>query len=204
MRVWAWSEGVANFGDELGPTVLAKLGYKVDRVTDIADAELLACGSILEHAATDAQPGTIVWGSGLMHGNPVDVSHLDVRAVRGHLTANACGLPGVTVGDPGVLVPHLWTRTKPIFGIGVVRHYADARNYPWADVVITADRPVDEVIDFIGSCRRVASSSLHGAIVAAAWGIPTLRLPHPDVAGGDFKWVDWLSSDPDGLLDVLP
>lgn len=206
IRVWAWSEGVRNFGDELGPAVLERLGYDVVRVTDMDDADVLASGSLLESAEVNARTGTIVWGSGLMHGHPTDLGHLDVRAVRGALTATACGLSDVVTGDPGVLVPELWDRPRPRYGLGVVTHYVDEREYPWADVVIDASEPVDEVLDVIGACRRVASSSLHGLIVASAWGIPAVRLHHPDVAGGDFKWADWLSGvgDPKRLLEVLP
>lgn len=206
MKVWAWSEGVRNFGDELGPVILARLGYDVERVATIGEADVLASGSLLENAATDAKPGAIVWGSGLMMGETTDVSHLDVRAVRGRLTASACGLAGVVTGDPGSLVPELWNRPRPAVDLGVVRHYVDDRLYPWADAEISAHASVDEVIEFIGSCRRVASSSLHGLIVASAWGIPTVRLHHPGVAGGDFKWADWLSSadDPRRLTEVLP
>jgi pyruvyltransferase len=207
LKVWAWSDGVSNFGDELGPAILAKLGYyDIERVPTIEEADVLACGSLLEDAAANARPGAIVWGSGLMHGDETDVSHLDVRAVRGRLTAVACGLSGIALGDPGVLVPELWPKPYARIGLGVVRHYIDEREYPWADAEISAGEPVDDVIEFIGSCRRVASSSLHGLIVADAWRIPTLRLPHSDVAGGDFKWADWLSSPnrPQLLLEVLP
>ena len=206
MKVWAWSEGVRNFGDELGPVILFKLGYEVERVESIGEADLLTSGSLLEHAATEAKPGAVVWGSGLMLGGKTDLSHLDVRAVRGRLTAAACGRLDVVTGDPGSLVPELWDRPRPSIGLGVVRHYVDDREYPWADATISADAGVDEVIEFIGSCRRVASSSLHGLIVASAWGIPAVRLHHPEVAGGDFKWADWLSSadDPRRMLEVLP
>lgn len=206
MKVWAWSEGVHNFGDELGPAILERLGRDFERVLTIEEADLLACGSLLENAATNAKPGAVVWGSGLMHGEDTDLSHLDVRAVRGRLTAGACGLSDVVAADPGALVPELWSKPAVCRDVGVVRHYVDEEEYPWADAVIDATAPVDEVIDFIGSCRRVASSSLHGLIVAHAWHIPILRLPHPGVAGGNFKWADWLSGldDPRNLVEVLP
>jgi pyruvyltransferase len=205
LKVWAWSDGVANFGDELGPRLLSLLGYDVVRVDEIPEADLLAAGSLLEAAANLARPGTIVWGSGLMHGEPVDLSRLDVRAVRGRLTAARARLK-VPTCDPGSLVPLLYKRPRVKHGLGVVRHYVDEREYPWADVVINAAWPVDEVIAAIGSCRKIASSSLHGLVVASAWGIPTVRLHHPEVAGGDFKWADWFTGDHDtnALLGSLP
>jgi polysaccharide pyruvyl transferase len=207
VKVWAWSGGVRNFGDELGPVILERLGHDVERVPTMEEADVLACGSLLEDAAANAKPGTVVWGSGLMFGDTADLSHLDVRAVRGRLTLRACGLmPDVVTVDPGALVPQLWPKPATRRDLGVVRHYVDENLYPWADATIDATAPVDEVIDFIGSCRRVASSSLHGLIVAHAWLLPTLRLPHPDVAGGDFKWADWLSGlhDPRRLVELLP
>lgn len=205
LAVWAWSEGVANFGDELGPHILGLLGYEVVRVESMADADLLACGSLLEAAAEHARPGAIVWGSGLMHGNPVDLSALDVRAVRGRLTASAIGVE-VPTCDPASFVPQLYERPAVRHRVGVVRHYVDKRPYPWADVVVDASQPIREVIEVIGSCAMIASSSLHGLIVADAWGIPTLRLHHRKVAGGNFKWSDWFTSDHDvnAMLECLP
>jgi pyruvyltransferase len=204
VRVYAWRGGVENFGDELGPEVLRRLGYTVERVEHMHEANLLTSGSLLENAAENAAPGTVVWGSGLLYGERTDVGHLDVRAVRGALTARSAGID-VPLGDPGILVPRLWSKPSVRRGLGVVRHYADDREYPWADAVMDAARPVSEVIEFIGSCERVASSSLHGHIVATAWGIPAVRLHHEAVAGGDFKWADWLSgsADPDSLLAAL-
>lgn len=206
IRAWAWSEGVSNFGDELGISVLSRLGYDVERVPEMQDAEVLSAGSLIESASVNAAPGATIWGSGLMHGSPTSTSGLNVAVVRGRLTARAIGMPDLPTGDPGSLVPHLWGRPKARWGLGVVRHYVDDDPYPGVDVVIDASWPVDEVIDAIGSCRSIASSSLHGIIVASSWGIPTMRIPHDGVAGGNFKWIDWMSGTQDGseLLRNLP
>lgn len=205
LAVWAWSEGVVNFGDELGPHLLARLGYQVRRVPEIHQADLIGCGSVLEGAARNARRGAIIWGSGLMHGEPVDTRRLDIRAVRGQLTASVLGV-SVPTGDPASLVPMLYERPRVKHGLGVVRHYVDQHPYPWADIVIDTTDPIDDVIAGIGSCARVASSSLHGLIVAEAWGIPAIRLHHAEVAGGNFKWLDWFSADHDmkALLERLP
>ncbi|WP_460527999.1 hypothetical protein [Flindersiella endophytica] len=75
--------------------------------------------------------------------------------------------------------------------VGVVRRYTDTRSFPWSDLVIdtTIDtsRSVDDVITQIGSCAAIASSSLHGLIVAA------MRLSWDRVVGGDFKFAAALS-----------
>lgn len=202
LSVWTSPE---NFGDLLGPEILKRLGYQV-RITDRVDeADLIACGSIIDAAAQWLKPGCIVWGSGLMHPGPVDLAHLDVRAVRGKLSASVLGLD-VPTGDPGILVPRLWERPPVRRAVGVVRHWIDPQEYPWVPDQIHTRRPVDEVIDFIGSCERVLSSSLHGLIVAQAWGIPCVRIHCPEVLGGNFKWMDWMSGDtePDDLVGLLP
>lgn len=203
LAIWSCPD---NFGDLLGPEILRRLNYRVRIVENMGDADLVACGSIIDMVAPVARPGCIVWGAGLMNPEAVDVSHLDVRAVRGRLTADALALQGLPLADPGVLVPELWPRPPVRHRLGVVRHYVDAEPYPWADVQITTRASVDEVIDFIGSCERIVSSSLHGLVVASAWGIPCVRTHHPDVLGGNFKWLDWMSgaSSPKDLLAVLP
>jgi pyruvyltransferase len=204
IAVWSCPD---NFGDLLGPEILNRLGYRVRTVEDMKDAELLACGSIIDMVAPVAREGCMVWGSGLMRQEAVDVSHLDVRAVRGKLTTQALGLPEpVPTGDPGVLVPLLWDRPPTRHRIGVVRHYVDTEPYPWADAEISTRASVDEVIEVIGSCARIVSSSLHGLVVASAWDIPCVRAHHPGVLGGNFKWLDWMSGDgdPDELISALP
>lgn len=190
LAVWAWSKpGVANFGDELGPALLGRLGYRVRRVS-LPEADLVACGSVT-HLLGDTRPGCILWGTGSMRTGAAIPSHVDVLALRGALTADGRQVP---LGDPGLLVPQLWPRPPQRHHIGVVRHYVDGNSYPWADIVIDATSPVDEVIAAIGCCATVASSSLHGLIVAHAYGIPAMRLPHPRVGGGDWKWADHLTA----------
>lgn len=208
LAVWCFRRprGTTNFGDELGPAILTRLGYRVRRAP-IGQADLIPGGSVVEHAAKAATPGTAIWGAGLMHGKPVDTSRLRFLAVRGDLTATALRLPaGVPRGDPGTLVPQLWKRPRVRHKVGVVRHYADARSFPWADLQIDPSGPLDQVLAQIGSCARIASSSLHGLIVAAAYGIPAMRLHAAKVVGGDFKYADHLTgtATPDQLIGALP
>jgi pyruvyltransferase len=188
--MWWWRPkgGGSNFGDELGPAIVQRLGHTVRRVR-FAEAELVACGSILNYLPN---PSTAIWGSGLMHPDPVQPFH-SVHALRGHLTAARLG-HDVPLGDPGLLVGALWDRPKVRHRLGVVRHFVDATHYPWAEVTIDATSPVEEVIAGIGACATIASSSLHGLLVAISFGIPAMRIPHSEVKGGNFKWLDALSA----------
>jgi pyruvyltransferase len=191
LGMWWWRpKGFTNFGDELGPAILARLGRRVRRVP-VGDAELVACGSIL-HMLTN--PATAVWGSGMMRPGRLPVKPKRVLALRGRNTAARLGIDGVPLGDPGLLVSALWDRPKVRHRLGVVPHYVDTRTWPEADLVIDVRQPVDAVIAAIGSCSAIASSSLHGLIAAQSYGIPAMRLPHPRVGGGDFKWIDHISA----------
>lgn len=195
--------GTTNIGDELGPAILERLGYRVRRVP-LEQADLIASGSVLELAEQKARPGATVWGAGFLIPTRRLTKSLHVAAARGALAARQAGTPDAVLGDPGLLVPLLWGQPwKPTHRLGVVAHYADNTNYrDWADTVIDPTRPVDEVIGQILSCHTIASSSLHGLIVAAAYGIPTMRLEHPKVIGGHHKWIDYLSAL-DAPLDVV-
>lgn len=201
ITTWVWRGRHPNFGDELGPALLERLGYRVRRVP-LRDADIVTIGSILEAVAATAKPGTIVWGTGTQYDKPCAASHLDIRAVRGHRTATHTSLttsPGdtsVPVGDPGLLVPRYWPRPTVRHHIGVLPHYIDTRSFPWADLVINPTDGVDEVIEAIGSCAAIASSSLHGLVIAQAYRIPAMRLHHPQIVGGDHKYTDFLTALP--------
>ena len=207
--MWWFREGhKSNFGDELGAEILRALGNRDERVP-LPHADMIAIGSILEFAAAEGRDGLAVWGAGFMTaGSPA--SKLDVRAVRGKLTASALGVD-VPVGDPGLLCSLIWKRPAVRHRVGVVPHLSDDNRYPWADVVIDVTAPVAEVLHQIGSCAAVASSSLHGIIAAHAYGIPAMRLHHPRIIGGEHKWADYITGfDADletvqrRLLDALP
>jgi pyruvyltransferase len=54
------------------------------------------------------------------------------------------------------------------------------------------------VIDSIRRCRGILSQSLHGLIIADAYGIPNGWLsPAPQMKGGDFKFADYYSTTKD-------
>lgn len=192
--MWWFRPGksLTNFGDELGPQIVSRLGYPVTRLP-IDQAELISCGSVLGLVPSVRYSRLSIWGSGFLLPGDTLKGKPDIIAVRGSLTARKLKV-NAPLGDPGILVPLLWPRTKqPIHKVGVIPHYVDKNQYSWADKVINPMGNVDTVIEEIQSCRSIASSSLHGLIVASAYGIPTVRLYHPKVIGDEFKWVDYLS-----------
>lgn len=195
LAVWSWRSkkaGMTNFGDELGPEILNRLGYPTRRVP-LADAQIITAGSILQRALRTAKDDLIVWGAGLIReNNDLPQRPFQYAAVRGRLTATTLGLSEkVALGDPGILASKLWKKPRFRRGVGVVPHYTDKHSYPWADKVIDVRDPVSKVINDIASCSTIISSSLHGVIIAQSFGIPAMRLPRESVIGGDFKWADY-------------
>lgn len=177
-----------NFGDELGAIILRKLGYRVKRVS-FAKANVLLTGTMLDSAETK-NPTITVLGSGSGHTHKAEHS-FNILAVRGRLTAKALKAPKSTpLGDLGLLASRIWPKSPTRYNIGVVRHYVDKEEYPFADIIIDATEPAEEVIKKISSCRVILSSSLHGIIVADSYGIPTMRIARDDVITGDWKWLD--------------
>lgn len=200
IKAWWWRPRKGkNFGDEIGALMLKKMGYKVKRVA-LEKADFAILGTVLGTVSERAADGCVLWGVGDSWENEVE-NRFDVAAVRGRLTANNLGVDTV-LGDPGLLVSRFYPKQPPRYNVGVVRHYVDDREYPWADIVIDAMEPVEDVINKISSCRTIISSSLHGIIVADSYGIPTMRIYHPDVISGDFKWMDYQSAFDRPLVQI--
>lgn len=179
-----------NFGDELGAVILAKLGYKVRRVA-LAKADVVLIGTILDMAEKQ-NPNVVVLGAGSGYTHEAE-HNFTALAVRGKLTAETLNVDTV-LGDLGLLASRLWPKQSEKYNIGVVRHYVDQDDYPFADIVIDATEPPETVIAKISSCRVILSSSLHGLIVADSYGIPAMRIGRDDVITGNWKWLDYKSA----------
>jgi hypothetical protein len=198
-----------NFGDRITAYVLNQLGL-TNEWAEPEDAELILVGSILEQLPHDWS-GTICGAGKLHERSRIHLSDARVFALRGKLTlAGVTGLGGQkpVLGDPGLLVSH-WVR-QPVakYDLGVVPHWSDkelAGRYSYGHV-IDPTQTVQKVVEEIAACKRIVSSSLHGCIVADAFGIPRRAempstpasadklLPHEDSKnGGDFKFRDYAS-----------
>jgi pyruvyltransferase len=188
IELFYWKSPVAvNFGDYLSSVIVTKIAADADCFLDeerSSPVRLLAVGSIL-HFARD---GDVIWGSGL-NGKVAVERHvfrwLDVRAVRGPLTRDFLTRRGIDVpevfGDPGILVAEL-LRTRfpkpsgPKTPVAFVPNLHDLSKMDgWENVISPLD-PWSTVIRRISRTSLVISSSLHGLVVADAFGIPCTYL----------------------------
>lgn len=199
---WWQGDGFKNFGDQLTPYLLEKLSHRpVVRATRKAKRPYIAAvGSILEHVR---EPATI-WGSGIIRRDSVLKRPRRITAVRGPATRERLLELGyetpAVFGDPALLLPYIYQpRPRERMPVGIVPYCFDfeevRREAPPGVPVIDVKRPVEEVIDAICSCRRIISSSLHGVIVAHAYGIPAVQAVFSDRVYGDgVKYEDYFRS----------
>ena len=195
-----------NLGDTLSPVICE---WMLNNRTLSFDGKvkktrhLMALGSILGGSGFfDA----VVWGSGIKSFDQISslgkrkyIQKLDIRAVRGPLTREAlvaCGYSCPAVyGDPAVLMPYIYKpKIRKIYPAGVILHYMQDMKLP--DYIKNIDIRTDNYkcfIDDLCSCEKIISSSLHGIILAEAYGIPAIFLAE----GREFemlKYYDWYLS----------
>ncbi len=157
---------------------------------------------------------TVVWGAGLINdcqGLELLARPRRILAVRGPLTRDwllrqGADCPAV-YGDPALLLPRFY---QPVpcghWRIGLVPHYSDVEKIPPALRRLAAGSAMKSIavrgyedwrrgIDEITSCDLIVSSSLHGLIVAEAYGIPAVWVEFgPSIPGWDFKFRDFYAS----------
>ncbi|MCM3697157.1 polysaccharide pyruvyl transferase family protein [Microbacterium oleivorans] len=169
-----------NFGDLIGPEVVRTLVGNATRSRP-GDRRLLAVGSILHFAEDD----DVVWGSGINGKIPLSqirAIRLDVRAVRGPLTADVLRKRGVAVpdvfGDPALLYPALndIKRATPTRPLTIVPNLHDEETWRHRAEALSPRLPIREVVATIAQSEFVAASSLHGLVIADALGVPASML----------------------------
>jgi pyruvyltransferase len=158
---------------------------------------LFAVGSVIDAARC----AMTVWGSGLHHyGARIPRVRLDVRAVRGPLTRQALLAGGVpcpeVYGDPALLLP-LFYAPAPAKRerFCVIPHFSREESYfrDYGDRVLsTMTSDWRGFIERIVSCELVVSGSLHGVIIAEAYGVPAVLLS--DIDTDWFKYEDYYLS----------
>jgi hypothetical protein len=203
---WTLDPAPGNMGDILTPLVLAAYGHTVTRVLR-EEIDWLFIGSTIRFA----RPGVRVVGTGVIDRKDRIEPRAHYLAVRGPLTADlvrrAGGNPPPVLGDPALLLPRFHCPdVNPINDIGFIPHYidhGDPQVASWSGTMINVLRnnPLDVVAE-IRQCRAIFSSSLHGIIVAHAYGIPAawIRLGNR-LDGDDVKFADYAASVD---IDLIP
>lgn len=204
---------VMNVGDFLNVYLVERIsGRKPYLVRTPFFSHLLPVGSIMHFS----NRRSVVWGSGLIKEEDAQFcSYSKVVALRGMLSKKALssrdgGLDGVALGDPAVLMPFFYKRPelKKIYRVGVVLHYSERDMDIFKGLVgdgvtfIDVSQVETGFIDKLCQCEYVISSSLHGLILADAYGIPNKWAVFSDrIIGGRFKFMDYYSttSSPDEM-----
>lgn len=212
-----WWNDVMNFGDDLSRAVVSHVSGRDVTWAANRKAEMVAIGSVLQGVRNQYKDGPPegrkirVWGSGLMFPVPVDfLRHVRVHLVRGPITATLLGLDHDRFGDPGLLA-------RDVFGepgaredrIGVVPHLNHVDEPMVAEVLaqdprlklIDPRRSAREVTREIATSAHVVSSSLHGLVVADAYGVPNTWLDPAGIhAQAALKFYDYAA----GIERALP
>jgi pyruvyltransferase len=195
-----------NFGDALFPLIVRRiLGRDLDFVDESYRGRKFIPGGSLLHCARD---GDVLWGVGLRTEEDFVSTprfrELKVAAVRGPLTRDFLlsryrfDVPEI-YGDPAILLPALfpeWTRRPEPGRVGVVPHFRNRHEYPASaghPLVIWPDQPPERVIAGLLTCELVIAGSLHGLIVAEAFGIPA-RWLNSSTTEPELKYYDYYQS----------
>lgn len=201
-----------NWGDKISPILVEMISGKKPKLVPMKERftgengqhVYLTVGSVIEFVDSN----TIVWGSGFIHNeDSLPEKPLKICAVRGPLTRDKILAQGFdcpeVYGDPVLLLPRYYKPKKlPKKKIGIIPHYID-QDSPWLEKVknqkgaktINIRGDYYKTIDEVCSCDLIVSSSLHGLILADAYGIPSVWVKLSDkLLGDDLKFYDYFAS----------
>ena len=216
IRLFWWNEKIIqdktkeNYGDVLGPYLVEKISRKEVvfawpkkfSIIDYFNPIYVTIGSVL----SNVNHKCIVWGSGIISLD-IPIKNAKFLAVRGPQTRKFLLDLGYEVpeiyGDPALLLPRYYNpNVTKIYTYGIAPHYND-----WDKVSLWFSNRNDIlIIDMMTNdiefktneflqCERIISSSLHGVIIAHAYGIPAVWQKFSNkVFGDDIKYQDYFES----------
>lgn len=207
-----------NWGDDINDHFIRLLsGREVEIYFDTPVAmalkrpNYLCIGSTLNYLTT---PQTIVWGAGMiddtleLRAQPARVTAVRGPLTRAYLMRHGIDCPEV-YGDPALLIPYFYkpapSEPRPVGQIGIVPHHKDQespifaairRANPELDFIDIANYGTwTDFVDRVSMCDAVFSSSLHGLVVAEAYGIENHWVSvSGNVLGRGFKFRDFFAS----------
>lgn len=203
---WMRDPHPGNMGDIITPVIVNRIFRAKCRWVDYKKPQphFIMTGSIIKFA----NKHSTVWGSGTIQEVEKLSPDAEYLSVRGPITYELVKQNGGKVndifGDPAMLLPlfHKNTRARR-YKVGILPHYVDYKAVKSQYTATTPDiRIIDilnsnplQVIDQILECERIVTSSLHGAIVSNAYGVPVALVKYSDLLVGDgSKFRDHLLS----------
>lgn len=216
----------SNFGDAINATIGTYLSGRevfaarfLTKKADKGQTSFTVIGSVCQWGRAHS----IVWGGGFISGAYAQepfIKPQQVFAVRGPKTRDVYLKNGVdcpeVYGDPALLLPLIYNpEVATTHSYGIIPHYTDW-DHPWLEryrqrkdvriLNIMEGGDYQSFVQQIKSCERIVSSSLHGVILAHAYGIPLCRVRFSDsLLGGDFKFEDYYASvglQPDAAIPI--
>lgn len=199
-----------NWGDSVNPYLFEKItGKKAISSNSVFNflnkTEILGIGSIIVGDLSNY----VVWGSGIISEKTTLLTKpKEILALRGHNTLNKIKEVGgncEVFGDPVLLFPEIFPAKNILkkYKYGIVPHFKDKQSAGMIKIenlqnseikIIDIQSGIEEFVTDVLSCENILSSSLHGLILAEAYGIPTCRLVFSEkLLGGDFKFYDYYS-----------
>lgn len=165
---------------------------------------LFSIGSILDFSNYK----TIIWGSGFREYES-KFSGGKVYAVRGKLSLDkipkSARVSEVALGDPAILLPLVYyPKRNKQYEVSIIPHFVEYDFFfetysKQFNIIDVRTNDVEAVINQILASRFILSSSLHGIIIAHAYGVPALWIKHGWIKSSDFKFKDYFSA-----VDIEP
>lgn len=184
-----WWNGRDNVGDYMSNVVYNWMTRDIECFPKKKGIHLMTIGSLIGGGNFDS----IIWGSGILNLDLVKKVYnkswlikYDVRAVRGPLTKEVLVNAGyncdnIAMGDPAILMPLIYKGRNLInekkYKYCVINHYVNEnKKYEIPNSICVSAGTIDykKFIDTILESEMVISSSLHGIILAEAYGVPAI------------------------------
>lgn len=209
LATW-YSHNNNNWGDIFTPVLVQCItGKKPLLANHIINIQKKPIFSVVGSVLSDySEENVIVWGSGFISAtSKFKVRPKKICAVRGPLTRNLIIKQGMECpeiyGDPALLFPlYYQPDSHKQYLLGVVPHRLDKASHLLTifesnpDIlIIDITKGIYNVVNDINRCNQIASSSLHGIIIADAYAIPSIWIKFSEkIIGGGFKFRDYFMS----------
>lgn len=200
-----------NLGDYLGFVVtnwmLERKGLSLDDYVE-KKKHLFTVGS----GAVKSYQNMTLWGSGVERELPQLIRRifqrrwyrkLDIRAVRGPLSRKYLMKLGhhcpEVYGDPAILMPLIYKGSEvgKLHNVSIIPQLVTEKRireeYPESHIISMNTNDYKSVIDQIIQSKLIISSSLHGVILADAYGVPSVWYRGLGKSI-DFKYLDYYAS----------